>query len=339
MNWLAGLAAGLLMLLPIASKRPPQSAAPARPAVPLEPVAAIVDAFRSHPLVAIGDAHGNVQGEAFQLALVSDPRFTAVANDILVEGGNSRYQDVVDRFIQGEDVSVDALQRVWLDTTQQQVASRQVPALFTAVRSINASLLPDRRLRVLLGEPPIDWSGIQTVDDLRKWEAEPMSNRDRFAVDLLRREVLAKNRRALALYGAGHFFRKVISESLITLLEGTGTTKAFTIWTNAAAEMSKMQSDVAMWPVPSLTILQGTTLGQIGLEEYFGPGGKDIPPQWRAPIQEQFDAVLYLGPLATITLARPQPWRCSDPAMPERLRRLALQRPALADRVKQECVR
>jgi hypothetical protein len=70
-----------------------------------------------------------------------------------------------------------------------------------------------------------------------------------------------------------------------------------------------------------------------------GPTGKDIPPQWRAAMQDQFDAVLYLGPLASITLGRPQPWRCSEPALPERLRRLALQRPDLADRLKQECVR
>jgi hypothetical protein len=56
-------------------------------------------------------------------------------------------------------------------------------------------------------------------------------------------------------------------------------------------------------------------------------------------MEDQFDAVLYLGPLSTITLGRPRPWRCSEPAMGERLRRLRLQRPALADRVEQECVR
>ena len=59
---------------------------PARAAVALEAVAAIPDAFRSHQFVGIGDANGNILGEA-------------VANDILVAGGNSRYPEVVDRFI------------------------------------------------------------------------------------------------------------------------------------------------------------------------------------------------------------------------------------------------
>jgi hypothetical protein len=312
--------------------------APNRPAVALDAKTAIFEAFRRHRLVAIGDAHGNQQGEAFQLALIRDPRFPTVVADILVESGNSRYQDLVDRYLRGEEVAPDALQRVWLDTTQQHIASLEPSELLAAVRGVNASLAPARRLRVLLGEPPIDWDRIRTVDDLRKWEAGPLADRDRFAVELIRREVLAKDRHVLALYGAGHLFRKVISHSLITLIED-GQTKAFTIWTNAAAEMSTMQADVAAWPAPSLALVRGTVLGQANIAEYFGPGGKDIPPQWRAPMEDQFDAVLYLGPLSTITLGRPRPWRCSEPAMGERLRRLRLQRPALADRVEQECVR
>ncbi len=307
------------------------------PAVPLDAKAAILDAFRLHQLVAIGDAHGNQQGEAFQLALIGDPRFSQIVNDILVESGNARYQQLVDRFVAGEEVAPDTLQRVWLDTTQQQVASLEVPELFTVVRRINATLPPDRRLRILLGEPPIDWDRIRTVEDLRKWEEEPVANRDRFGVELIRKEVLAKKRRVLALYGAGHFFRKVISESLVTVFED-GQARAFTIWTNAAAEMARMQADVATWPVPSLTHVRGTILGQTNIAEYFGPSGKDIPPEWRASMQDQFDAVLYVGPLSQIVLGRPRPWRCSEPAMAERLRRLALQRPALADRVKSECV-
>jgi hypothetical protein len=342
MTGLSSLITGVLLLpilLIVQQDRPSAqtTAAAARPAVPLDATSAILDAFQRHPFVGIGDAHGDRQGEAFQLALIRDPRFAALVNDIVVEFGNSRYQEVVDRFVRGERVSPDALQRVWLDTTQQQVASLEVPELFTAVRSLNASLPRARQLRILLGEPPIDWDHIHTADELRTWEADPRFDRDAFAVNLIRQEVLAKHRRALALYGAGHLFRKVVNQSLVTLLEGAGT-KPFTIWTNAAAEMANMQPDVVTWPVPSLAILRGTILGHVGLFEYFGQAGGDISPQWRAPLEDQFDAVLYLGPLATITLARPQPWRCSEPALPERLRRLALRQPALAERVQHECL-
>jgi hypothetical protein len=53
----------------------------------------------------------------------------------------------------------------------------------------------------VLGDPPIDWSAVRTTDDLTKW----MNVRDTHAADLIRREVLEKRRRALVIYGGGHF--------------------------------------------------------------------------------------------------------------------------------------
>src|SRR5438270_5926982 len=91
-----------------------------KPAIPLDPIAAIVDAFQSHPVVALGNVEfrGNEQSHDFQLQLIRDARFAAVANDILVEFGNSRYQDIVDRFVSGEDVPYASLRGVWQNTTQ-----------------------------------------------------------------------------------------------------------------------------------------------------------------------------------------------------------------------------
>jgi erythromycin esterase-like protein len=82
-----------------------QAASP-KPAVPLDPIPAILDAFKTHQIVALGEgAHGNEQGNAFRLALIRDPRFAATVNDIVVELGNARYQDVMDRYVNGGDVS------------------------------------------------------------------------------------------------------------------------------------------------------------------------------------------------------------------------------------------
>jgi hypothetical protein len=334
------LVAGTIAVVGLSGIRggaPDQQASASRPAVPVEPKSAILDAFKTHRIVGLGDAHGNLPGAAFQLDLIRDPRFAAVVNDVILESGNSKYQAVIDRFVGGADVPQAQLQRAWLDTTQQQVASLEIPVLITTVRALNASLPPGRRLRVLIAEPPIDWDSLRTAEDFTKWEADPMSSRDRFAADLIRREVLSKDRRALALFGAGHFMRKVVRWSLVTLLEEANGPRVFNIWTNAAGDMAAMQSDVARWPVPSLALVRGTRLGATPFADYFGPDGKDIPAEWRAAMQDQFDAVLYLGPPAAITLARPRPWRCSEPALPERLRRLALFRQALADRVQKEC--
>jgi len=79
-------------------------------------------------------------------------------------------------------------------------------------------------------------------------------------------------------------------------------------------------------------------LGLTGLSNYLGPNAGDVSPQWLAPMQDQFDAVLYLGPMAAIHFERPKPWHCDEPALAERVRRANLQRPGLGDRVKSQCV-
>ena len=78
----------------------------------------MVDAFRTHPVVAVTAGHGEARGYAFVQLLIHDPRFVAAINDIVIEEGSSRYQDVADRFVRGENVPMSELRHVWRDTTQ-----------------------------------------------------------------------------------------------------------------------------------------------------------------------------------------------------------------------------
>jgi hypothetical protein len=136
-------------------------------AAPVEPIAAIVEAFRTHDLVAISDPHGNLPTQTFLRTLLRDSRVAAVVNDIVVEIGNAQYQALVDHYVQGGRVTLDDLRPVWQDTT----VPNQVWAdedLFAIVRTINASRAKDRRLRILLGDPPIDWSTVRRRDALRE---------------------------------------------------------------------------------------------------------------------------------------------------------------------------
>jgi hypothetical protein len=255
----------------------------AQPAIPLDARTAIVDAFRSHALVALGETHGHREGEDFLLDLIGDARFPGVASDIVLEGGISIYQPVVDRFVVGEDVRAESLQRVWRETPST------VVRVIQRVREINAALPKARRLRVLLGEPPID-----------RDRADPGSDRNRFAARVIEQEVLGRKRRALLNYGSGHFVRRTRSYSLVTLLERNARVKVFNIWTNVTS-LGSIQNDVDSWPVPSLALVRDTPLGASNFASYFPPTVFDIPPDLQVPMQDQFDAVLYLGPTATWT--------------------------------------
>src|SRR4051794_37594800 len=151
------VAAGGLGMAPPA--RAPQAA------VPLDPVVAILHAFDTHSIVGVGDPHGNEQAAAFRVRLISDPRVADAIDDIVVEFGNSRYQDVMDRFVDGEPIPDAALREVWQNTTVANFLwDRPIyEQFFRAVRDVNAARPRRKRLRVLLGDPPIDWTRVRTA--------------------------------------------------------------------------------------------------------------------------------------------------------------------------------
>jgi erythromycin esterase-like protein len=128
----------------------------------------IAAAFATHALVAVGEAHGNVRDHEFRVALIRDPRLFARVDDVLVEFGNARYQQLVDRFVTGDPVPDESLRRVWQDTTApHSVWDRPIyEAFFKVVRELNAGPRRARPLRVLLGDPPIDWDAVHSPEDL-----------------------------------------------------------------------------------------------------------------------------------------------------------------------------
>jgi len=180
-----------------------------------------IDAFGSHQLVALADPHGNEQVHAFRLSLIRDPRFAAVVNDIVVGFGSARYQERMDRFVRGESVSDDSLREIWQNTTVPNYGwDRPIyEEFFRAVRAVNTSRPKSQQLRVLLGDPPIDWDTVHSTDALMKWNSE----RDTNPARLVEREVLGKGRRALIIYGGGHFFR-FNAETLVSLIEKANRT-------------------------------------------------------------------------------------------------------------------
>jgi hypothetical protein len=280
-----------------------------QPAVTVEPIAAIIAAFQSHRIVALGEgAHGNEQGHAFRLALIRDPRFAGAVNDIVVESGSARYQDVMDHFISGGDVPADALRDV-LENTVGATPGWDRPIyqeFFRAVRDVNSSLPRDRQLRVLLGDPPIDWSTVQTRDDYRNW----LRQRDSHPAEVLQREVLARGRRALVIYGDGHFQARSErpGRSLIGILE-TGGTRTFTI-TSRFGDLSTFQPDVASWRAPRLALLRGTRIGAAPYEVFFGPPPSTDYFRANPRVEDHFDALLYLGAAPSMSgLSYP---RCAD---------------------------
>jgi hypothetical protein len=318
-----------------------QTAIPASPAVPIDPITGILEVFKTHDVVALSEGnHGNEQGHAFRLALIRDPRFSAAVNDIVVEFGNAHYQPVIDRFVQGEQVAYEELRKVWQDTTQRgTVWDRPIyEEFYRAVRDVNAALPVERRLRVLLGDTPMDWYAPQPSSPPRT---------DDFPASLIQREVLAKKRRALVIYGGMHLIRErtpflpakepalapvvamLISQfqngSIVAQLDRLGA-RVFVVATSTDFDISTLQANVVTWRRPSLALIRGTPLGVASSVTYFprsapvirGRGGVQETLQLdlaaAPPMQAVVDAILYLGPPSSITQSRLSRELCADPS-------------------------
>jgi hypothetical protein len=325
-------------------------------AVPLDPIAGIVDAFRTSAIAAIADGtqHCDEQAHAFFRSLVADSRFRAIADDIVVEFGNSLYQSVMDSYLEGKPVAPEELQKIWQNTTQPHFAW-DVPVyrqFFEAVRAANATSPGIRRLRVLLGDPPIDWAVVRSEQYLR----DRISRRASYPADLIAREVLAKNRRALVIYGSGHLMRRAArlsdesnalpAESLVSRLERIGKTAIFTII--MLTDLHRLQADATFWPVPSMSLLRGTLLGAVDFtkcvalpqeQDQSSIGGNAARV---GHLEDCFDAVIHAGPATSITISQLTPEQCADSAyIAMRFERMSIidspQQKQVVDQLKRYC--
>ncbi len=187
--------------LPCVTAQPPSSQEP-RAGV----ISSIVKSFDQYRIVMLGEMHESIQEHALLNKLVAAPGFSERVNDIVVEACNSLYQDTMDRYIAGEDVPAERLRLSWENVVGMPggVAVAPYHGLYSTIRSVNQALPRDRRLRVLCGDPPIDWTRVETREDIAPF----LGFRDEHYASVVRYEVLARRRKALLIMGSGHFQRR-----------------------------------------------------------------------------------------------------------------------------------
>ena len=181
------------------------SQAPGSGPTPSSAEAAILRAFDSARVVALGENHGHLEFHDLVLRVLATAEAPEVIDDIAVEWGNALYQDVVDRYIRGEAVPWDSVTMAWRNTIVSPNTVWDAPVyerFFREVRRLNTDLPPESRYRVLLADSPVDWAAVDSMPQLR-----PYFDRAASMADVIRRESLLKGRRSLFLAGGLHVSR------------------------------------------------------------------------------------------------------------------------------------
>ena len=264
---------------------------------------AILAAFDKYEVVGMPEAHGMKDVDDFILSLIRNPAFPEKVNDIEVECGNSLYQPVLDRYIAGEDVAFTEVRKVWRNTTQPMCdGSGFFEQFFPLVRAINQKLQQGMRLRVLAGDPPIDWDQVKNLQDFRKH-----SDRTASIASVMEKEVLSKHRKALMLFGTFHLFHGQESNAVSVYEKDypnlTFVVSELGIFDTGSPALSS--GPFATWPVPSIALAKGTWLGALDLSHFFPPPifvdqnckvENQFPESMQKPMEKLVDAFLYLGP-------------------------------------------
>lgn len=298
----------------------------ANKATPEDPTAAVLRAFDTHDLVLLGEMHGNKQLYEWLRALVADPAFANRVDDIVVEFGNSLYQLSVDRYVSGENVPMEQVQKAWRNMVGAIGPPSPVyESLYQAVRETNMSHRGKHQMRIVCGDPYIDWDKVKSTEDIGPF----LAHRDEWYAEVVQEEVLAKHHRALLIMGSGHFLRRngagYIEQHLreagfntYLIIAGTNTIDAGEVERRFdAVKAPAIISTTASWvgelpaqpvtsgggPVPmrvAAGALQGPQSAQGGAARTAGSslGPAPVPA---VKLRDAADALLYLGPADSLT--------------------------------------
>lgn len=279
------------LALLIAVTAAPATAAPVaseRPAID-----GVIEAFERADIVALGERHWSKLDADFRHQLVADPRFGRIVDDIVVEFANARWQPLLDRYVlELQNVPPDSLRPIWQEASEPGAWDSPVYAyLIETVRRANRLRPPERRIRILAGEPPIDWSLVQSAADLDSW-----GPRGAHALEVIEREVLAKKRKALLVYGSRNFFRRDRTlrayGNLTTNLEAQHPgVRVFVIGTvpELSPAAAALDSTLKLAARPVLVRLADSKIGSWASTRLFDFG--------EGVLGEMADALIYYGPV------------------------------------------
>jgi len=178
---------------------------------PADPIDYIRRSLEEVPIVCLAEGgHAAREPHLFLRRLLSDRSILEAVDVIIVEFAAGSNQTILDAYIRGEEVPFATLSQVWRDTGQSPNGPWDSPLyeeLLQVIRDANRDLPLDKKVRVIAGDPPIDWERIQTREDF----SAARIPRDSYAADLVMEQAFQLGKRVLIIFGGAHLPRVPIA--------------------------------------------------------------------------------------------------------------------------------
>jgi hypothetical protein len=256
----------------------------------------LVAALDRVDILALTDTHQRKIDSDLRLAVLRSPEFNKKVRVIVVEFANTIDQPILDRYINGEDVPLAELQKVWRNTCCPGTWDSPVYLdFFRAVRDLNKKSSADRRIRVLGGDPAA---------------GTPSTQRMASAIAVLKNEGLDKSGKAMIIYG-GHVN---YGSEITTAIQQWRPGRTLVVQALGGTEADYQPFDRALKSPLRPILISGTKPPFDNFDSAFLISNKimvngvaiSVPPQTPGTLSQLADAFVYFGGTAEAdTFIRP----------------------------------
>lgn len=264
----------------------------------------LIKIFQHCTIVGLGEGfHGLENSHKFFHMIFDNKKLQKIINIVILEFANVDYQGTLDKYIFGEDIYIKDIYKIWQESTQSPNMFGEQPVYFELlqkIRNINLTLPEGNKIRVLAGDPSIDWKSIHKADDYFC----SVELRNIFPAQLAIDYGLVQNLNVLLIYG-GYHLTKISNEALpathwsITAhvnKKQPGAMKVIEVLNPQALHLVEQTQN---WPLYSILDLSDSYEGNLPAEtlfsEIYDNKGEKVILYQGYKIRDVFDALLYVG--------------------------------------------
>ena len=255
------------------------------------PAQFITEKFSAYNIICLDEGpHSTIQTHRLIRELFNDKVFNSTVDYIIIEFANQKHQKTLDRFIIGKKVTLKDLRLLWRSTTQAHSTNFEKSVylkLLKTIRAANKKLPKNNKIRVIAGDPPINWNNINSQNDY----FPAITQRDVLPSELAIKYGIESSKKVLLIYGGEHLKMQSSGKdstywTIPYYINKKYPGSVYTIGALISGNYPDLKFNV---PVNSIIELSSDPAGDLIVKN----GGNNSN---KNKLKEDFDAVYYAGP-------------------------------------------